>query len=1157
MGGLSLWLEKVEGHSVVLPRHLDKGAFPPHVDELIRSTHFRHRLASTLRTPGGRTTELELITAQPDADLLVKLFDAMTEVVEYEEELEAQDAIIERRQRQNEEAEEAGKPLPWRARDLVKLPPVATPRLAGTFAQREALSSDIRWFLHIYRATKNFIRSGRVLPNIAVDAERPHGQKIHGAWRLADDDAIARYIEQVADAAPGVITTNGGVGVAHEAFNRFCDILVPRLLGNLAGTSLELSTNPVTRAFLYGESFPRSSKPSSLSQRIGEWSQDAAASRIDLAVVIEPVPDEVAEALSERMPQLSEPHFMVRLMMREDQGVPIPVRHEEVSDEVLRVLAQKRRVIYNCKSLLGQKIHDPYKPFITRREELEESVHPVIREYAAGTGDWDALFDITEMADFIAGPLECLKANDVPILWPKGWIAGRPKARVSAVDPYDTNTHTRFGLDELVKFNIQVALGDTELSMDEIMELLISQEGLVRLHNGWLNADAEDVAQLREEIALLMGGTAQKLAGQLRRLDKEIEKAFRASSRGHFNARQEATTALRLLQKQRMDVVAELRQALIAAQAEKTGSTKGWNESDSEANQQLVTSLKKMRELKMQQAASGLDDPLLLIDIAPTEEEQNANRLQSSWVSAAIDGENFPVAPQPIELPDTVEAELRHYQKRGVDWLYWMSKHGLGAVLADDMGLGKTLQVLAFLAAEKAEWEKRNAEAEAAGVPEEEKIPWKPTVVIAPTSVLSAWKKEAARFVPSMSVYVHHGPNRVHDEKFAAIMAETDLCVTSYNLLTRDIIDLCQVEWAHVVVDEAQMIKNTATAAAKAARKIPTDHRIALTGTPVENRLAELRSIIDFCNPGALGSAKFFRHTYARPIEGEDNQALAAHLKQITSVFILRRVKTDTSIIDDLPEKEEHIIKVRLTEEQATLYQAMVEHLSNGLARAGVGQASQMGRRGLILAALTRFKQICNHPAHFLADGSGILDKDGNHRSGKVEELMRLIDQAVAKGEKMIIFTQYKAFGKILQPYLSEHLKEEVPFLHGAVSRQQRSGMVREFQAPEGPHVMILSLRAGGTGLTLTAANHVVHMDRWWNPAVENQATDRAFRIGQTKDVMVHKMVSEGTMEEAIHDVLVGKLVLVRQVLGEGEGWITELSEEQLMELVEYSRRED
>ncbi|KAA8724091.1 DEAD/DEAH box helicase [Corynebacterium spheniscorum] len=689
------------------------------------------------------------------------------------------------------------------------------------------------------------------------------------------------------------------------------------------------------------------------------------------------------------------------------------------------------------------------------------------------------------------------------------------------------------------------------------MDLLVSQEGLVRLRNGWLHADSEDVAQLREEIALLMGGPSQKLAAQLRRLDKEIEKTFRATSRGHFNARQEATTALRLLQKQRVDLVAELRQALISAQAEKTGSSEGWKQADSAANQQLVTSLQKMRELKMHQAASGLDDPLLLIDIAPTEEEQNADRLQSSWVSAVIDGESFQVAPQPIALPDTVEVTLRHYQKRGVDWLYWMSQHGLGAVLADDMGLGKTLQVLAFLAAEKAQWEKQNAEAEAAGVPEDEKIPWKPTVVIAPTSVLSAWQREAARFVPSMTVYVHHGNKRVHDEEFAAIMAETDLCITSYNLLTRDIIDLCQVEWAHVVVDEAQMIKNTATAAAKAARKIPTDHRIALTGTPVENRLAELRSIIDFCNPGALGSAKFFRHTYARPIEGEDNRVLAEHLKQITSVFILRRVKTDTSIIDDLPEKEEHIIKVRLTEEQAALYQGMVKQLATGLACAGAGQTSQMGRRGLILASLTRFKQICNHPAHFLADGSGILDADGNHRSGKVEELMNLIDHALHRNEKMIIFTQYKAFGKILQPFLSEYLKEGVPFLHGGVSRHERSEMVRDFQRPEGPHVMILSLRAGGTGLTLTAANHVVHMDRWWNPAVENQATDRAFRIGQTKDVMVHKMVSEGTMEEAIQDVLEGKLVLVSQVLGEGEGWITELPEEQLLELVEYSREEE
>ena len=278
---------------------------------------------------------------------------------------------------------------------------------------------------------------------------------------------------------------------------------------------------------------------------------------------------------------------------------------------------------------------------------------------------------------------------------------------------------------------------------------------------------------------------------------------------------------------------------------------------------------------------------------------------------------------------------------------------------------------------------------------------------------------------------------------------------------------------------------------------------------------------------------------------------MAERLRLLTAPFILRRLKTDPNIIDDLPDKSEQIITVRMTDEQAALYKALVADVEQAL-----GKKEGMSRRGLVLASLTRIKQICNHPAHFLGDGSAVTIK-GKHRSGKVEELMRIVDQAIESRERVLIFTQYKAFGDILQPYLSDQLGTDIPFLHGGVSKNKRDQMVQDFQADDGAPVMLLSLKAGGTGLNLTAASIVVHMDRWWNPAVENQATDRAFRIGQERNVQVYKMITAGTLEESIQDILDGKTQLAGAVVGEGEGWLTELTPEQLADLMSYKGQEN
>ncbi|MBJ8348110.1 DEAD/DEAH box helicase [Antrihabitans sp. YC2-6] len=492
----------------------------------------------------------------------------------------------------------------------------------------------------------------------------------------------------------------------------------------------------------------------------------------------------------------------------------------------------------------------------------------------------------------------------------------------------------------------------------------------------------------------------------------------------------------------------------------------------------------------------------------------------TGWIDTLLGAQSTPTE---VPVPAGLYATLRPYQRRGLDWLSFMSRLGLGAVLADDMGLGKTVQVLALLSHEQAAH---------------------PTLLVCPMSVVGNWQREAQRFVPDLRVLVHHGVGRLSGDPLQAAVAAADLVITTYALVARDIEQLREMTWDRVVLDEAQHVKNSGTAQAKAARSVPARHRLALTGTPVENRLEELRSILDFANHRMLGSAQTFRARFAIPIEREHDQAAAARLRTITSPFVLRRVKTDPTVISDLPEKIEMTVRANLTAEQAALYQAVVADMM-----AKIKDTEGMSRKGAVLAALTRLKQVCNHPAHFLGDGSGMLRR-GSHRSGKLGLAEDILDTVLADDEKALLFTQFREFGELVAPYLRERFGVDVPFLHGGVAKGARDKMVTGFQADNGPPLMLLSLKAGGTGLNLTAANHVVHLDRWWNPAVENQATDRAFRIGQRRNVQVRKMVCVGTVEERIDSMLTSKQELADMAIGSGESWITEMSTEQLHDLL-------
>ncbi len=471
-------------------------------------------------------------------------------------------------------------------------------------------------------------------------------------------------------------------------------------------------------------------------------------------------------------------------------------------------------------------------------------------------------------------------------------------------------------------------------------------------------------------------------------------------------------------------------------------------------------------------------------------------------------------------LPDDLHADLRPYQKRGFEWLTQNAELGFGSLLADDMGLGKTLQVIAVLMHFKQTGALDKAKA----------------LVVVPTSLLTNWRKEIERFAPSLRSHIYHGPDRSLPES-----KDYDVLLTSYGLVRSDSKQLAKPKWRVLVIDEAQNIKNPATAQTKAVKHIKADIRIGMSGTPVENRLREYWSVFDFINPGYLRSQKIFARDFANPIERDRDQAALDKFRKLTAPFILRRLKTDKSIIADLPEKLEANRYCSLSARQASLYQKTVDSIMDDIKSMDEG----IERRGLIFKLINALKQICNSPDQFLKNETASV-----RDSGKLAAFIEVMREAEAADEKALIFTQYTAMGRLLTIALQEEMGLDVPFLHGGRSRKQRDEMVDAFQNEGGIRAMVLSLKAGGTGLNLTAASQVIHYDLWWNPAVEQQATDRAYRIGQHRNVMVHRLITENTFEEKIDAMIQSKKKLAELTVASGEQWITELSNDDLRELV-------
>ena len=689
----------------------------------------------------------------------------------------------------------------------------------------------------------------------------------------------------------------------------------------------------------------------------------------------------------------------------------------------------------------GRRLDDPQERLLADLGRATR-LHPPLDRMLHQAHPAGLDLDVTGAYSFLREGAPVLAEAGFGIHLPSWWQAGRPRIAThlratTRASAGASVAGARLGLDAIVDYRWELAIGDTEVTADEIRELARLKVPLVRVRGQWVEVRPEEVAaavRLVERGPGRSGGTMT--AGDVVRVGLGLEMA---------------------------DIGLPV-----------TGVTAdGW----------LGTLL----------AAGGPD-----------------GRPTSRGTPAGFVG------------------ALRPYQERGLAWLEFLGDLGLGACLADDMGLGKTAQVLALLVAERS-----SPPADASG----------PTLVVCPMSVVENWRREAERFAPDLAVHVHHGGNRLGGEDLETAAAEADLVITTYGLVARDVDALAAIGWGRLVLDEAQNIKNSAARQAQAVRRIRAPRRIALTGTPVENRLAELWSIMEILNPGLLGSANAFHQRFAVPIERYGDDDAAGRLRRATAPFILRRLKSDRAIIADLPEKLEMTVYCSLTREQATLYQAVVDEMLERIA-----SSEGIERRGLILAAMLRLKQVCNHPAQMLADGSALPG-----RSGKLERVEEIIEEVLAEGDRALLFTQFAEFGALLRTHLRDRFGREVLYLHGGTRKADRDAMVARFQGDGGPSILILSLRAGGTGLNLTAANHVIHVDRWWNPAVEDQATDRTYRIGQRRNVQVRKLVCAGTLEERIATLLESKRALAERVVGTGETWLTELSTAELRDLVALS----
>jgi SNF2-related domain/SNF2 Helicase protein/Helicase conserved C-terminal domain len=624
---------------------------------------------------------------------------------------------------------------------------------------------------------------------------------------------------------------------------------------------------------------------------------------------------------------------------------------------------------------------------------------------------------------FLREAMPQLEERGVPVLLPAEWLSSsssRLRVNLTATSGRGARSSGLFSTNTIASFDWQLAIGDTTLSEEQLLELAAAKEPLIRVGGRW-----------------------------------------------HALRRSDVERALRFLERRRRDAgVVDLVRAVSGLETDEAGLELG-----------TVT----------------LDDSL-------------------AELLAGGDERRF----HPLGTPAGMSHPLFPFQERGHGWLRMLGDLGVGAILADDMGLGKTVQAIATFVSER-----EQPGGDALG----------PTLVICPMSVTRQWMKEIERFAPALRVHLHHGSERLAGPELAAVALKSDVVVTSYDVATRDVDDLATVPWDRLLLDEAQDVKNPATKRARALRRLPARKRLAMTGTPIENRLGDLWALMDIVNPGLLGSHERFDRTFARPIEMAGDDRALERLRGLVQPFILRRPKDAPEVEIELPGITIAKEYCNLTLEQASLYRATVDRWMPRIEE----HQGTFGRRGAVLAMLGQLKQVCNHPEMLLATGRPL-----EGRSGKLERLIELLEQ-VPKGDKSLVFTQYPGFDRLV-PHLEERLGKSVGFFHGGLSARRREELIAAFDDPDGPELLVISIRAGGRGLNLPMANHVFHFDRWWNPAVEQQATDRVYRFGQRKDVFVHSLICTATLEERIDQLLESKRELADKVVAtRSEDWLGEL----------------
>lgn len=944
-----------------------------------------------------------------------------------------------------------------------------------------AVAADLRFLGHVARGIDRWVHAGRIVPELRRD-----DGEWWAHWRLVGGQRQRAWLAELAVAMPPALRVAGRPpAVLEDLVTELADPIA-RLRIDAKSVGVGRSApHPLIAALVSGA--PLEAGSHRVASALQEWRTSLTTGEPELVLrLIEP--DDDPEEGSETLAAL----WRLEVCLRSEGEAPQPVPLQ--GDP-----AQLR--------LAGERV------------TAAIAAYPMLQRVPRDPGGIDFLLPTEVVLDLVAHGANELRSAGVHLLLPRAWQVVAPSMRVQVQSP--AATETAVGMSGLVSYRWELALGDVVLTPAEMSRLVQSKSDLVRLRGQWVQADHRALAAA----AQYLDGRTDETVGSLTQLLAEIAAG---------EVRQvpiEDVTAT--------GWVAELLDVnRTVAQVDPPAGLKAELRPYQLRGLSWLATMNRLGCGGILADDMGLGKTVQVLALLVHERETAAgNSVPGNAADAAsadnsgTDGRTFAAAMELGSDASYVEGLPAGSRTDSAPWAAGDSRPSTR--VAESYSAGGRIGAIAQ-ESNTGRVDGRAA-ADASGEPRVG-----PTLLVAPMSVVGNWQREAERFAPGLRVYVHHGAARRSGAEFDAAVADSDLVITTYALLARDIEALKRQGWQRVVLDEAQHIKNSATRQSRAARAVPARHRLALTGTPVENRLEELRSILDFAAPNLLGKASQFHARFAVPIERERDENALTRLRTVTSPFVLRRVKTDPAVISDLPDKIEMTVRANLTVEQAALYQAVVDDML-----AKLKDAQGMSRKGAVLGALTRLKQVCNHPAHYLGDGSGVLRR-GQHRSGKLGLVEDVLESVLAEGEKALLFTQFREFGELIAPYLSERFGVPIPFLHGGVTKKGRDAMVDRFQESDGPPLMLLSLKAGGTGLNLTAANHVVHLDRWWNPAVENQATDRAFRIGQRRDVQVRKLVCVDTIEERIDDMISGKQELANLTIGTGENWITELSTEEI-----------